>query len=211
MVALTFDDGPDAAWTPLVLDALDAAGVHATFFVVAEQIEQPGGEALLVETLTRGHEVQMHCARHVRHEELALEELLADARQVASALSARGAPAPTLWRPPYGSVSPGCSCVAAAEHGVQLVRWSWDTVDYRGLPAAEMLQRARGGLRADSVVLMHDSRRYSSTPEGGARGTVELIAGLVELAGERGWAVGPLSGPLADAHGDAFLLPCAGH
>src|SRR5437879_6114916 len=31
--ALTFDDGPDPATTPRVLDALDAAGAKGTFFV----------------------------------------------------------------------------------------------------------------------------------------------------------------------------------
>ena len=33
-LALTFDDGPDPLTTPAVLDALKAAGAHATFFVV---------------------------------------------------------------------------------------------------------------------------------------------------------------------------------
>ncbi len=33
-VALTFDDGPDPIWTPLVLDALASVGARATFFVV---------------------------------------------------------------------------------------------------------------------------------------------------------------------------------
>jgi peptidoglycan/xylan/chitin deacetylase (PgdA/CDA1 family) len=33
--ALTFDDGPDPIWTPLVLGALAKAGARATFFVVA--------------------------------------------------------------------------------------------------------------------------------------------------------------------------------
>ena len=34
-IALTFDDGPDPVWTPLVLDALALANARATFFVVA--------------------------------------------------------------------------------------------------------------------------------------------------------------------------------
>ena len=33
-VALTFDDGPTEQFTAHVLDALDAAGVRATFFVI---------------------------------------------------------------------------------------------------------------------------------------------------------------------------------
>ena len=36
-VALTFDDGPDPRWTPRVLDALGAAGVRGTFFLVGER------------------------------------------------------------------------------------------------------------------------------------------------------------------------------
>ena len=43
-VALTFDDGPDPDWTPLVLDALAAAGASATFFVIAPRavLGEPG-------------------------------------------------------------------------------------------------------------------------------------------------------------------------
>src|SRR6185503_9960574 len=38
--ALTFDDGPDATYTPLVLEALARADVKATFFVIGSQVEQ---------------------------------------------------------------------------------------------------------------------------------------------------------------------------
>ena len=226
MVALTFDDGPDPAWTPLVLDALDAAGASATFFVVAEQIEAPGGAEVLAETLRRGHVVQMHCTRHVRHEQLDRDSLACDVQALEEALTAHGVSNPALWRPPYGSVHPSHSCPVADERGRQLIRWTHDTLDYRGLSAASMLEFARGGggpdpsvlggaaLRADSIVLMHDSRRYSSTPEGGAQGTVALIEPLVEYARERGWELGTLGDHVdpaahgSDATAAAFLLPC---
>ncbi|HMG98890.1 MAG TPA: polysaccharide deacetylase family protein, partial [Gaiellales bacterium] len=39
-VALTFDDGPHPEGTPAVLEALDAAGATATFFLVGEQVER---------------------------------------------------------------------------------------------------------------------------------------------------------------------------
>src|SRR4051812_25681197 len=38
-VALTFDDGPGDA-TPLILDTLKAAGVHATFFLCGQNVER---------------------------------------------------------------------------------------------------------------------------------------------------------------------------
>jgi peptidoglycan/xylan/chitin deacetylase (PgdA/CDA1 family) len=34
VVALTFDDGPSARYTPQFLDILKKNGVHATFFVI---------------------------------------------------------------------------------------------------------------------------------------------------------------------------------
>ena len=40
MLAVTFDDGPDPRGTPAVLDALAAAGLTATFFVLGEQVER---------------------------------------------------------------------------------------------------------------------------------------------------------------------------
>jgi peptidoglycan-N-acetylglucosamine deacetylase len=226
VVALTFDDGPDPTWTPRVLDALQDADVRATFFVVAEQITAPGGSKVLAETLRRGHRVQMHCARHVRHEQLDLASLRAEAAELEEALAAQAAPDPTLWRPPYGSVHREHSCRVAGERGLQLVRWSYDTVDYRGLTAASMLAFAQDGggpdasvlagapLAADSIVLMHDSRRYSSTPAGGASGTVELIAPLAEYVRERGWDLEALDGPIetprrSRGEAAAFLLPCS--
>ena len=38
--SLTFDDGPDPAWTPAVLDALARAGARATFFALGAAAER---------------------------------------------------------------------------------------------------------------------------------------------------------------------------
>ena len=38
-VALTFDDGPDGRWTPMILDTLRSRGVKATFFVVGQNVD----------------------------------------------------------------------------------------------------------------------------------------------------------------------------
>lgn len=48
MVALTFDDGPDREHTPRILDALAAADVQATFFMVGRQAEALPGIARAV-------------------------------------------------------------------------------------------------------------------------------------------------------------------
>ncbi|WP_294319884.1 glycosyltransferase [uncultured Sphingomonas sp.] len=61
-IALTFDDGPDATWTPPILNALEKAGVPATFFVVGENaLEHPG---LLQRMVRDGDEIGNHSYTH---------------------------------------------------------------------------------------------------------------------------------------------------
>ena len=63
-VVLTFDDGPHPVHTRKVLDVLDAAGVKATFFVIAKKAEaQP---ELVREIEERGHAVGLHSYAHDR-------------------------------------------------------------------------------------------------------------------------------------------------
>lgn len=61
-VALTFDDGPDPASTPLFLDTLDALGVQATFFLVAVSARRH--RRLARQIAVRGHELAVHGWRH---------------------------------------------------------------------------------------------------------------------------------------------------
>src|SRR3954468_903917 len=67
--ALTFDDGPDPDATPAVLDALEAAGVQATFFLVGEQLLVH--HELGAEVARRGHHVGLHGFHHESHDRLA--------------------------------------------------------------------------------------------------------------------------------------------
>ncbi|ULH14439.1 polysaccharide deacetylase family protein [Deinococcus sp. KNUC1210] len=62
-VALTFDDGPDPHTTPAVLEALEAAGVQATFFVLAPLAQ--AHPDLIARMRAQGHEVELHAQRHV--------------------------------------------------------------------------------------------------------------------------------------------------
>src|SRR5262245_11677463 len=56
-VALTFDDGPDAASTPAFLRLLDELGARATFFVLGQHL---GDGGLLREMASAGHGIGVH-------------------------------------------------------------------------------------------------------------------------------------------------------
>ena len=61
-VALTFDDGPDATWTPMILDTLRSRGVPATFFVIGQNAD--AHIRLLKRTYEEGHEIGNHTYTH---------------------------------------------------------------------------------------------------------------------------------------------------
>lgn len=211
IVTITFDDGPDADGTRAVLDALKAAHVKATFFVVAEQIERPEGPELLRAIVDDGHVIQAHCGTHSSHHGQSREQLETDARRILDVLAQNGVPAPLLWRPPYGQLSKGFSCSAAAAVGLQLVLWTHDTADWTGRSAEEMLRAAKESpFYKDSVILMHDSRRYADNKD--TSQTVALIEPLVEWIRAGGFDIGPLTTrlPARPRRAGVVLVPCAG-
>ena len=61
-VALTFDDGPDADWTPKILDILKQKQVTATFFMIGENaMEEP---FLVRRVVDQGNEIGSHTFTH---------------------------------------------------------------------------------------------------------------------------------------------------
>ncbi len=172
-VCLTFDDGPDPAWTPQVLEALREADARAIFFVLGPLAKRY--PRLIREILGNGHRVDLHCTRHVRHTQLTRQEVEEDARLGLRDLARAGA-APALWRPPWGVLAPWTQEVAE-DFRLELKLWTEDTHDWRGDSADEMLRSIEGNLRPGSVVLMHDGIGPGARREG-CEQTVELIGKL---------------------------------
>jgi peptidoglycan/xylan/chitin deacetylase (PgdA/CDA1 family) len=151
-LALTFDDGPDPALTPRLLDVLEDAGATAMFFPIAPRAErQP---TLVARMLAAGHTVGLHCDEHVRHGDRGRRWLEADTVRALHRLHDLGVPC-ALWRTPWGDKADWTAAVAA-EHGLRLVGWTVDTHDWRGDSAGEMFAATRDGLIPEAIVLAHD-------------------------------------------------------
>ena len=56
---LTFDDGPNAKWTPPLLDALRDTDARATFFLIDEHIT-PETEPIVRRIAGEGHAIALH-------------------------------------------------------------------------------------------------------------------------------------------------------
>ena len=173
-IVLTFDDGPDEDATPAVLDALDAIGARATFFVVGEQVGL--APDLLDELVRRGHEIGLHGFRHVRHASFAAGEATDDLRRGVAALEGID---PHWYRPPFGRFSDE-SFRACRELGLAPAYWSAWGIDWEPLPAARVAALACRGLADGSVILLHDSSRYASRES--ALATAEALPLIAERA-----------------------------
>jgi peptidoglycan/xylan/chitin deacetylase (PgdA/CDA1 family) len=199
-IALTFDDGPDPVWTPLVLDALESVHAHATFFVMAPRARRY--PSLLARMREDGHEIGFHCTKHVRHDTMTPEEIEADLKSGLTVLAG----SVLLWRAPWGVVTPATGEVAR-KNGLTLVGWTADTGDWRGDTPGEMVSRVEANLLPRAIVLMHDGIGPGATRDGCVM-TVDAISPLVSLARSRGLEPGSLHAlrhPLPDRNPDPLV------
>jgi peptidoglycan/xylan/chitin deacetylase (PgdA/CDA1 family) len=158
--ALTFDDGPHAQGTPAVLEILAAAGVHATFFLVGEQVRS--NPRLAEEILAAGHRVGLHCDRHRNLLRLTPWQVRADiARAQDTIETAIGRPI-GLYRPPYGILNAAALRLARA-HGWRTLLWShWGKDWQAGATPESIATRVTDGADEGSVLLLHDADDYSA-------------------------------------------------
>lgn len=154
VVALTFDDGPDADSTPRVLDLLKRYDVRATFFVVGEQARQ--NPELIHRMVAEGHTVAGHSYYHLPQSTLwssqrYTEELFRCNDVVARLTGLRM----RLYRPPFGVTNPPIAR-AVKNLGLIPVGWSVRSLDTITKNSDCVVDRVMRGLRGGDVILLHD-------------------------------------------------------
>jgi peptidoglycan-N-acetylglucosamine deacetylase len=178
-VAVTFDDGPDPATTPAVLDRLDELGLRATFFCLGEHAAAHPG--VVTEALRRGHQVETHGYRHEHHFARTPGWVRADLGRAVETMAGLGAP-PRWFRPPYGQAT-GPTLLEARRHGLSPVLWSawgreWDEPD-----AAAVARLVTAALRPGAVVLLHDADVDS--PPGSWRRGLDALGPITDAMAAR--------------------------
>jgi peptidoglycan/xylan/chitin deacetylase (PgdA/CDA1 family) len=186
VVALTFDDGPDAARTPALLDALGELGVPGTFFVVGKHVE--AHPELCARMVREGHELGNHTHTH-RYLPLASSSSVASELAAAdAAIAAATGIVPKLVRPPWGGRSP--SNVRAFDRAAKrTVLWDVNSYDWKDLPPVEVARRVVDRSRNGSIILMHDGGRDHT-------GTIAAVRLLVPELRARGYELVTVSDAL---------------
>ena len=134
-LAITFDDGPNPAITPRLLDLLDRYTAKATFFLIGRFARECPD--LVREMVARGHIIGNHTETHpalvfLRPTKIQIELLLCHAA-IANILGA----SPRFFRPPFGVRNPWVAG-RARELGMRVVMWTLIPGDWHA-PSAEWL------------------------------------------------------------------------
>jgi peptidoglycan/xylan/chitin deacetylase (PgdA/CDA1 family) len=137
-LAITFDDGPNPAITPKVLDLLDRYNAKATFFLIGRYVREC--PELVKETVARGHELGNHTELHPNLIWLNPMKVRVELRLCHDAIrGAIGAP-PRWFRPPFGMRNPWV-IPAARELGYRTVMWTLIPGDWQEKPAEWLIPR----------------------------------------------------------------------
>ncbi|HUC44413.1 MAG TPA: polysaccharide deacetylase family protein [Candidatus Sulfotelmatobacter sp.] len=191
-VALTFDDGPDPAVTPAVLDLLDRHGARASFFCVGARVD--AHPDIAAEIVRRGHGVENHTQTHPGgfffHLPGRLDRELALCQE---AVARATGTTPRLFRAPAGVRSP-LLAPALARRGLALASWTRRGFDTVSRDASAVGRRLSRGVAAGDILLLHDRPGPGTMPI-----VLEALPLLLETLRRAGLSAAPLGSAAAGA------------
>lgn len=149
--ALTFDDGPHATYTPMLLDGLRQRGIHATFFLMGKNIE--GKEDIVKQMQRDGHLIGNHTYDHVQLDKLPGDQACQQIIKTNNEIYEITGEYPMYLRPPYGAWPKDLElCVTMLP-----VFWDVDTLDWKSKNVRSVENIVQREVKDGSIILMHDS------------------------------------------------------
>lgn len=169
VVALTFDDGPSAIYTPLILDTLNKFEAKATFFVVGSQAKKH--PQIIQRQFLEGHEIGNHTFSH----DLSMKNLKTELDKTAKIINEITGKPPTLFRPAGGKYNEKIVDISKKQ-GYTLALWSWnqDTRDWSQPGVDKIVNHVITNISPGSIILFHDSG-------GNRRQTVEALSKILDF------------------------------
>ena len=167
-VYLTFDDGPIPEATPFVLQTLARYGIHATFFMVGDNIRKHPD--IFREVVRAGHRIGNHTFNHigglrwpswqyVANTQKAQQLMEEECEYINGAFKPGSGSGNALFRPPHGWMKT-LQYRAIRRQGYRIIMWDLVTRDYsRRLTAEEVLANVKRYARNGSIITFHDSLR----------------------------------------------------
>lgn len=173
-LALTFDDGPHANFTPQLLDLLKQLDVKATFFITGKMAEKYPD--LVKRIAAEGHTVGNHTFSHVTLTKIPFEEAVIEYRANNDLLQRLIGKRVRFCRPPGGDYDEDVIRAATACN-LTTVLWTDDPGDYANPGTQVLAKRTLSKLSNGGIILLHD----------GGPETLKLVPQLVAYARKKGF------------------------
>ena len=160
-IALTFDDGPSAAWTPALLDGLKERGVKATFFLIGENADK--NPEIVKRMAEEGHLIGNHTYHHVELTKVSENEARLELADTSAAIVRITGKEPEYMRPPFGAWQ------RKLEQEIRMlpVLWTIDPLDWTTENQDEIVNKVVTEAEENDIILLHDC--YKSSVEAGLR------------------------------------------
>ncbi len=177
IIALSFDDGPHAEYTPQVLSLLAQHHATATFFVIGKNIH--GNESLLKQIHEDGHSIGNHTYTHsffidFKNAQGFKDELNQTAERVFSVIGKKM----KLFRPPYGVTTPNLA-KAAKLLDYHIIGWNIRSLDTTNDTIEIITQRVQTQIKSGAIILLHDTSVK----------TIEVLKQTLNFAQENGYKI----------------------
>jgi peptidoglycan/xylan/chitin deacetylase (PgdA/CDA1 family) len=158
-ISLTFDDGPDAQVTPMILDILKENNVKATFFIVGCKAQKH--PELIKRMDKEGHIIAGHSySHHILFDLLPANKMKQEMRQTEDVIFSITGKKICLFRPPYGVTNPPLAkAIRTMEY--QSVGWSLKSNDTVIKDDTLILNNLTRRLRSGDIILFHDNKPWT--------------------------------------------------
>lgn len=150
-VWLTFDDGPTAESTPFILNILKQENIKATFFLIGKNIEK--NPRLFKQIITAGHTIGNHSYSHQNGWLCKTHIYLNDIQKCQKLM-----PKNTLFRPPYGKISP--LQIKKLQKSYKIILWdvlSWDFS--QNITTKKIQDNVLKNTKTGSIIVFHDNQK----------------------------------------------------
>ena len=170
VAALTFDDGPNASSTPILLDGLKERKVRATFFLIGDTVEKDENAKIVKRMYEEGHLIGNHTYTHCNLSKLETGEAKKELEQTDTVIEKITGKQPVFARAPYGELP------VDSEQDLSriYIGWTVDPLDWMTEDAGAVVKTVVEEINPGDVILLHDC--YPSSVQAAIR-IVDLLQG----------------------------------
>lgn len=156
-IALTFDDGPDSTYTPLLLEGLKDRNVKASFFLIGINIEKDRNREIVRQIYEDGHLIGNHTYHHVELARLSETEARMEIAKTNRLITEITGTATEYVRPPFGSFNRNME----KETDWIPVMWTVDPLDWQTDNTEEIVNKVVTDVQENDIILLHDCYKSS--------------------------------------------------